>query len=185
MIDVTSQTLKTIQKGGGSGAAKGWWRPVLCFIALAVPAGVARAEGSPEAPNPPSAPMSLHKPHDKPMHGADPIAAKLFPPDLIMDHQQELGIDPQQRDAILKEIERAHSQIFPLKWQMSGASEQLAKALDGPKIDEEKTLASADKVMGLERDIKRAHLTLLIRIRNLLTDSQRAKAAELRGNAGQ
>jgi Spy/CpxP family protein refolding chaperone len=182
MIDVTSQTLKTIEKDGGSSAAKGWWRSVLCFIALAVPAGLARAEGPPEPPKPP--PMSFHKPHDKSMLGADPIGAKLFPPDLIMDHQQELGIDQQQRDAILKEIERAHSQIFPLKWQMSGASEQLAKALDAPKIDEEKALASADKVMGLERELKRAHLALLIRIRNLLTDSQRAKAEELRGNAG-
>ncbi len=34
--------------------------------------------------------------------------------------------------------------------------------------------------MGLEREIKRAHLVALVRIRNLLTDAQRAKAEALR-----
>jgi Spy/CpxP family protein refolding chaperone len=101
-----------------------------------------------------------------------------------MRHQDALGITAQQRDAILKEMERAHSQIFPLQWQMSAAVELLSKALEAPRVDEERALAQADKVMTLERDIKRTHLILLIRIRNLLTDSQRAKAAELRGRAG-
>ncbi len=183
MIDVTSRRLKTMEIDCGSRTKKGSRRLrwMFCFIALGVAAGGARAEGPPE---PPKSPMPYHKPHDISMHDVDPIGSKLFPPDLIMDHQQELGIDQQQRDAILKEIERAHSQIFPLKWQMSGAAEQLAKALDAPKIDEDKALAQADKVMSLERDLKRAHLALLIRIRNLLTDAQRAKGAELRGKAG-
>ena len=34
--------------------------------------------------------------------------------------------------------------------------------------------------MGFERDVKRAHLGALIRIRNVLTDAQRAKLAALR-----
>jgi len=63
---------------------------------------------------------------------------------------------------------------------MSAAAEQLSKALEAPKLDEGKVLAQADQVMALERDIKRVHLALLIRIRNVLSDSQRAKLAELR-----
>ena len=34
--------------------------------------------------------------------------------------------------------------------------------------------------MGLEREVKRTHLSLLVRIKNLLTDAQRAKLGELR-----
>jgi len=113
----------------------------------------------------------------------DPIGARLFPPELIMKHQRELGIDDKQRDTIVAEVQKTQAQIVPLQWQMQGASEAMAKLLDAPRIDEAKVLAQADKVMAIERDFKRAHLTLLIRIRNLLTESQRSKLMELRKEA--
>src|SRR4030081_287012 len=72
--------------------------------------------------------------------GADPVGSKLFPPELIMGHQAELGIEEAQRTAILKEIEKTQAQVLQLQWQMQAAMEQLAKALDVPKIDEAKAL---------------------------------------------
>jgi len=36
-----------------------------------------------------------------------------------------------------------------------------------------------NKVMGLEREVKRTQLSLLIRTKNLLTEAQQAKLAEL------
>jgi len=92
-------------------------------------------------------------------------------------------VDEPQRTAILKEIEKTQSQMLQLQWQMQAAMEQLAKALDAPKIDEGKTLSQADKVMDLERQVKRRHLGMLIRIRNLLNDAQKAKLAELRAKS--
>jgi Spy/CpxP family protein refolding chaperone len=115
--------------------------------------------------------------------GVDPIGSRLFPPELIMSHQEELKVEEPQRAAILKEIEKAQSQVLQLQWQMQAATEQLAKALEMPKIDEAKALSQADKLMTMERDLKRAHLGMLIRIRNLLTDSQRAKLTELRAKS--
>jgi Spy/CpxP family protein refolding chaperone len=113
----------------------------------------------------------------------DPIAARLFPPELIMKHQRELGIDDKQRDAIVAEVQKTQSQLVPLQWQMQGASEQMAKLLDEPKLDEAKVLAQADKIMTIEREFKRAHLGLLIRLRNILTNTQRSRLAELRKEA--
>ncbi len=110
----------------------------------------------------------------------DPIAARLYPPELVMSHQRELGIDDRQRDAIIEQIEKAQSQIVKLQWQMQAASEQLVKLLDAPRVDEAQALAQAERVMSLERDLKKVHLALLIRIRNVLTDAQRARLAELR-----
>jgi Spy/CpxP family protein refolding chaperone len=133
------------------------------------------AAARPDEPTPPQPPRP-----GQPAQGADLIGSKLFPPELIMSHQQDLGIDEPQRGAILKEIEKAQSQVLSLQWQMHAATEQLAKALEAPKVDETKALAQADKLMTLERDLKRTHLGMLIRIRNLLTDAQRAKLAELR-----
>jgi len=130
------------------------------LVVLLFAAAVARAEGPPPAP--------------------DAIASKLFPPELIMGHQQELGIDDKQRDAIVKEVQALQNRVVEIQWQMTAAVEELGKILDAPRIDEAKALAQADKVMGFERDVKKAHLGALIRIRNVLTDAQRAKLAALR-----
>lgn len=110
----------------------------------------------------------------------DAIAERLFPPELIMANQGELGIDGRQREAIVKEVQALQSRVVEIQWQLQGATEALLKLLDAPRIDEAKAVAQADALMGLEREVKRAHLTALIRIRNLLTDTQRAKLARLR-----
>ena len=111
----------------------------------------------------------------------DAIAQRLIPPELIMGHQKEIGLDDKQRGAIVKEIQSAQGQILEVQWQMQGAVEELVKLLDAARIDEARALAQADKVMDLERTLKKAHLGMLIRIRNVLTDAQRAKLAGLRG----
>ena len=116
----------------------------------------------------------------EPQKADDPIGARLFPPELIMKHQRELGIDERQRDAIVAEVQRTQSQLVPMQWQMQGATEQLGSLLEAQQVDEARVLAQADKVMSLEREFKRAHLSLLIRLRNLLSDAQRRRLAELR-----
>jgi Spy/CpxP family protein refolding chaperone len=113
--------------------------------------------------------------------GPDPIAARLFPPELIMGHQKEIGLEDKQRQAIVAEVQKLQGQVVDLQWKMQSAAEELLKLLDEARVDEAKTLAQADQVMGLERDIKRAHLGMLIRIRNVLTAEQRTKLAALRG----
>jgi Spy/CpxP family protein refolding chaperone len=110
----------------------------------------------------------------------DPLAGKVFPPELIMGHQKELGVDDKQRDAIIKEVEKTQKDVMDMSWKMSAAAEELGKLLDANRVDEAKALAAAEKVMNLERDIKKAHLSLLVRIKNGLTDAQRTKLVELR-----
>ncbi len=110
----------------------------------------------------------------------DPIRERLFPPELVMQHQAELGIDERQRTALTKELAAFQSQIVDLQWRLSSAVEELARLLDAPRIDEPRALAQADKVMALEHDVKKSHLGLLIRIRNLLTDTQRTELAKIR-----
>jgi Spy/CpxP family protein refolding chaperone len=139
-------------------------RTLLATLALAV-GPTARAQGQPP-PTPPQA--------------QDPLGSKLFPPELIMTHQAEIGLEDKQREAIVKELEKAQAQFPRLQWQLQAATEQLVKLLDAPQIDEAKALAQAGEVMKLETEIKRAHLGLLIRIRNTLSEAQRAKLQALR-----
>ncbi len=143
-------------------------RVFFLFAALGASSPVAAQDASKPPPN-------LHG-----IQSADPIGGKLFPPELIMTHQAELGIDEHQRDAILKELERVQAQFPRLQWQLQAATEQLSSLLDAAKIDEAKALAQAGEVMKLEVEIKKTHLGMLIRIRNLLTEGQRAKLLELK-----
>jgi len=126
--------------------------------------------GPPQPPQPPGPARP-----GEPRPPEDLIQSKLYPPELIMAHQAEIGVDEKQRDAILAEIQQAQPKVLKLQWTMQDASAQLARLLGEPKVDEAKALAQADKLMEMERDMKHTHLALLIRIRNIPTDTQRAK----------
>ncbi len=125
-------------------------------------------------------PALAEGPPTPPPQAADPIGSKLFPPELIMTHQAEIGLEDKQRESILKELEKAQAQFPRLQWQLQATSQQLSKMLDESPINEAKALAQAAEVMKLETEIKRAHLGLLIRIRNVLSDAQRSKLQALR-----
>ncbi len=112
--------------------------------------------------------------------GADPIGDKLFPPELILAHQQDLALDENQRKKILAEAEAVQRQAPSIQSQMQATTEQMTKLLGAPKLDEAAILAEAEKVMNLERDMKKLHLTMLVRLKNLLTLGQQAKLSELR-----
>ena len=113
--------------------------------------------------------------------GEDPIARQLFPPELVMKYGPEIGLDETQRTAMKQAIQAAQTKFLDAQWDMQAASQKMVHLLQVRPIDEAAVLAQADKVMGLEREVKRAQLSLLIRIKNLLTEAQQAKLTEIRG----
>jgi Spy/CpxP family protein refolding chaperone len=115
--------------------------------------------------------------------GQDPLAPHVFLPELVMRHAAEIGLDEKQRAAIKDAVVKMQTRFLDLQWDLQAESEKMARLLQASPVDEAAVLAQADKVMGLEREVKRAHLTLLVRIKNLLSDAQRAKLTELRRRA--
>ena len=110
----------------------------------------------------------------------DPIAKYLFPPELIMAHAQGLALQDKQRETIKSEVQKAQSKFFDLQWQAREETDKMVKLLEQSPADEVKILEQADRVMALEREIKRTHLTLLVHLRNLLTPEQQAKLRQVR-----
>jgi len=51
-----------------------------------------------------------------------------------------------------------------------------------PRIDEAAALAQVDKVLGMERGIKKAQISLLVRFKNLLTPAQQQQLLDLRSH---
>src|SRR5713101_9851418 len=110
----------------------------------------------------------------------DPIGQQLVPPEMIMSQSQKLHLDDKQRATIKSEVQRAQSKFFDLQWEAKEAGDAMAQMLQQTPIDEAAVLQQADKVMSLEREIKKIHLSLLIRIKNALTREQIAELMQVR-----
>ncbi len=90
---------------------------------------------------------------------------------------------PEQRAAITKAIQDFQSKVVDLQWRMQEQSQRLATLLDKPAVDQTAALAQVDEVLGVEREVKRAHITLLINIKNTLSADQQARLAAARAAA--
>jgi Spy/CpxP family protein refolding chaperone len=110
----------------------------------------------------------------------DLIGKYLFPPELVMKYSQDLGLDERQRTAVKENVQKAQAKFLDLQWELQEESQKMVRLLQARPVDEAAVLAEADKVLALEREIKRTQLSLLIRLKNLLNEPQQAKLMELR-----
>ena len=134
----------------------------------------------PRPAGPPPQPMGQPV-QPRPPQPPDPIAGNLFPPELVMQHRQELGLTDEQKTAIRAEAIKASTRFNELQFQMQDEMETMATLMKGDNIDEQRALSQLDKVLNIEREVKRTQLGLSIRIKNKLTPEQQMKLRELRG----
>jgi len=130
---------------------------MLVLLAMSIPAAAA------EAPSP----------------GDDPLARHLFPPERVMGHAQEIGLDDTQRTAIRKEVQKAQSKFLDLQFDIQTEMETMVRLVKENKVDEARVLSQLDRVLSLEKEIKKTQISLLVRIKNTLTPVQQAKLSEM------
>jgi Spy/CpxP family protein refolding chaperone len=116
----------------------------------------------------------------QPQPSEDPISKYLIPPELVMAHAQEIALTDAQSASIKSEVRKTQTRFLDLQWDMQEETSRMTQLLQQTPVNEAKVLERADKIMSLEREIKRAHLTLLVRLKNLLTPAQIAKLKSLR-----
>ena len=112
----------------------------------------------------------------------DPIAAQLFAPELVMQYHQEINLTADQSKSLHDEIQKAQAKFLDMQWDMQSEREKLVLLLKARPVDETAVQAQLDKVLDRERLIKKAQISLLIRIKNQLTPEQQNKLMELRHN---
>lgn len=130
-------------------------------------------------------PGSRHSPGQQPPHHPqppDPLAGNLFPPELVMQYRRELGITDEQKTFIRDEAIKASTRFNQLQFQMQDEMETMVTLMKGVTVDEQKALAELDKVLNIEREVKRTQLGLSIRIKNKLTPEQQARLQQLQRN---
>jgi Spy/CpxP family protein refolding chaperone len=111
----------------------------------------------------------------------DPIGQSFFAPELVIQHQEAIGLSAEQKDYFKTEIRQAQMKFTELQWKLQDEMEKLVTLAKQPHVDEQQALAQLEKLLAAEREIKREQVTLLVRIKNKLTPEQQGKLAELRG----
>jgi Spy/CpxP family protein refolding chaperone len=117
---------------------------------------------------------------EAPPAGDDPIARHVVPPELVMKHSQAIGLTPDQREAIKTAVKEAQSGFIDPQWQMQTEAGRMADLLQQRPLDEGAILGQLDRILDLERRIKKLQFSLLVRIKNTLTASQLEKLDTLR-----
>lgn len=112
--------------------------------------------------------------------GDDPLGRHLFPPELVMSNQRAIGLQDAQRDSILSEVRRAQVVFGEMQMRIAGEMERLGELLRAPSVDEGAALSQLDRILQVEYMVKRSHIAMLIRVRNVLTAGQRERLEAIR-----
>ena len=99
---------------------------------------------------------------------------------MIMANQRAINLTDAQRNSLQQVMADAQGKFIGLQFKMSSEVEKLQSLLQPASVDEAKVLEQVDRVLGVERDVKRAQLSLMIRIKNLLTPQQQNRLNSMR-----
>jgi hypothetical protein len=116
--------------------------------------------------------------------GDDPLARHLYPPELLLAHQEAIALSGAQRTAVQQAMMASQTQSLNAQLKLASATEQLAKSLSAATVDEAAALQLVDQVLAAEREVKRAQLVLLVRVKNQLSAEQQAALDKWRKQNG-
>ena len=140
----------------------------IAFIAALMIATV--VVGQQPAPQVPGEPQAPNHPHPPP--NPDPLAHLLFPPDMILNHARQLNLTEEQKQFMRGEIQKSTATFQDLQWKLQDQMELLHETMKSPSVNEQQALAQLDKVLDIEREVKRLHIGLAVRLKNRLTPEQ-------------
>ena len=149
---------------------------ILAF-ALVLSAATLSAQGAPPGQRP-------QMPGPGGPGGPDDFGRNFFPPELVMQHQGEIGLQDSQRAALASAIQQAQGKFTDVQWKLSAEGEKMSKLLQPAQVDETQVLEEVDRILALEREMKRTQISLMVRIKNTLTPAQQAKLMEIRNRMG-
>ena len=110
---------------------------------------------------------------------SDPLGENLFPPELVMQHLQTLGLIEEKKAFLETELRQAQTRFSELQEELQGEAEKMIELVKVGRVNESQALAQLDKILNLEGDIKRMQIALLIKIKNGLTPEQQTKLREI------
>jgi Spy/CpxP family protein refolding chaperone len=154
---------------------------VVVFAAAFLIATAVTGQQPPPLPHPPNARGAdsiPNPPHPPP--NPDPLAHLMFPPDMIMGHARQLNLTDEQKAFMRSEIQKTTTTFQGLQWKLQDQMELLHESMKSTSINEQQALAQLEKVLDIEREIKRLHIGLAVRLKNRLTPEQQEQLHKMR-----
>lgn len=102
----------------------------------------------------------------------DVFKGKLFPPNVILEHRSEIGLSKAQFKAIRAAVVEVQAGVAEHEWDMQEAYQVLMQELDKAPIDENRVMENANKALLAENQVKKKQISMLVRLKNLLTEEQ-------------
>jgi len=102
----------------------------------------------------------------------DVFKGKLFAPNIILEHQDELGLSKEQFTEIRAAVVEVQANVAEHEWDLREAYQNVLSDLEDSPIDEDKVLGNVQKALLAENEVKKLQVAMLIKLRNLLTDDQ-------------
>lgn len=102
----------------------------------------------------------------------DVFKGKLFAPNIILEHQAELGLDKKQFTEIRKAVVEVQANVAEHEWDVREAYQNILAELDKTPIDEQQVLEYVGAALKAENEVKKLQVAMLIKLKNLLTDEQ-------------
>jgi hypothetical protein len=96
----------------------------------------------------------------------------LFPPNVILENQAELALSKQQFTAIKTAVVEVQANVAEHEWDLREAYQNIMAELDKSPIDEKRVLEYVGVALLAENEVKKQHVMMLIRLKNLLTAEQ-------------
>ena len=152
----------------------------IVFGAVLLIATAVTGQEPPSPPQPPEQRSADKVPHPPHPPSPDPLAHLMFPPDTIMGHARQLNLTDEQKTFMRSEIQKTTASFQELQWKLQDQMELLQETMKSTSVNEQQALAQLDKVLDIEREIKRLHIGLAVRLKNRLTPEQQDKLHKMR-----
>lgn len=112
--------------------------------------------------------------------GNDRLEKAMFDPQLVLQRARDIGLTAQQRTRILDAVKAIQTELVPLQLEMAEPALDLLDLVEQETVDEPAALARADQLLQVENRVKRLQMSLLIRIKNILSAEQQRRLRAIR-----
>ena len=113
----------------------------------------------------------------------DKLEKAFFDPQLVLQRARDIGLTAPQRQQIMDAVKKIQTALVPIQLDMAEPAMDLLELVDQPQVDEAAAIAKADQVLKIENEVKKLQMSLLIRIKNVLTKEQQARLRAIRDGA--
>jgi len=124
--------------------------------------------------------LNLAATNAQPQPPRDPLQDVFIPPELILQHQADLGLSDQQKQTIRSRLEKLRPELEKKQKALQQQVQTMQQLLQDAKLDEPKLTAQFHTILEHENQAKQLQFNFMLVIRQTLSSEQRAKAQKLK-----